>query len=319
MKDKLAFNDARILVIGDIMLDIYQYGNTSRISPEAPVPVVKASGQSVAAGGAGNVAVNLRALGCHVELLGYIGNDDNGGQLKAELLKHGVIHSKLIESQVYPTISKTRIIVDGQYTLRYDNDSMLDTWGTGLYRTLSKLIRDQSFDIVVVSDYAKGTVTSQVMDRLKAFFSGKIICDTKPVNAHLFNDVFCMVPNLKEALELVDVGSHYTWSELAKKIKNRFGLEAAIITLSECGVFLLDQHDHPTLLKAHVDPNKPNGVLDVTGAGDTIISTLAACLAIGYDLKESVRLSNLAASVVVRKRGTAVCSVGELQHENLRM
>ncbi len=311
------FRKTRVLVIGDIMLDIYKYGQTFRISPEAPVPVVKVSGQSVAAGGAGNVAVNLRALGCHVELLGYIGSDDNGGQLKAELLKYGVIHSNLVESQVFPTISKTRIIVDGQYTLRYDDDSTLDVWGIGVCQTLSKLIHDQSFDIVIVSDYAKGTVTKKVMDILKTSFRGKIICDTKPVNAHLFKGVFCMVPNLKEALELVGVSSHYTWTELARKIKNRFDLEAVVITLSECGIFLLDQKNHSTFLRAHVDPDKPNCVLDVTGAGDTVISALAACIAVGYEMSEAVRISNLAASIVVRKQGTTTCSIKELLDENI--
>jgi len=307
------------------MLDVYRYGSTSRISPEAPVPVVKVSRESIAAGGAANVAVNLQKLGCFVELLGYIGEDNNGRQLRAELQQHGIIHTNLVESFSH-TISKTRIIVDDQYTLRCDDDSTMRTrihrkhHEGELVRALSELGDKQRFDIVIVSDYAKGTITDTIMDTIKASFPCKILCDIKPTNAHLFNDVFCVVPNLQEALELVNAQNNYTYSTLAREIKNRFGLQAVVITLSEHGIFLLDQHDNTYSFEAHVvDYNQRNAVLDVTGAGDTVISALAACLAIGYDLKESVRLSNLAAGVVVGKTGTAVCSAKELQNENLRM
>lgn len=326
MKDKLAFNSTRILVIGDIMLDIYKYGQASRISPEAPVPVVLVSREDNKAGGAANVAVNLKALGCYVELLGYVGDDNNGRELRSELSRHGVISDNLIETMT-STISKTRIVANNQHVIRYDDDSTMndprhrDHYEPVLIQLISELSKRQSFDIVVVSDYAKGTITETIMDSIKASFSCKILCDIKPVNAILFKDVFCVVPNLTEALQLVDVPDDYTWPELASKIKSRLCLNAVVITLSKDGIFSLDQHDKTHSLKAHAINNKDNpyGVFDVTGAGDTVISTLAACLATGHSLAESTRLANLAAAIVVGKTGTATCSIKELQDENLRM
>lgn len=324
MLNSLTFSKARVLVIGDLMLDTYKYGKAYRVSPEAPVPVVLVLREDHKAGGAANVAVNLKALGCYAELLGYVGDDSNGRQLQSELRKHGVIHDNLIESMA-STISKTRIIANHQHVVRYDDDSTMTTrthrhyYEGALIQLISELSKQQSFDIVVVSDYAKGTITEAVMDSIKASFSCKILCDIKPVNANLFKDVFCVVPNLTEALQLVDVSYNYTWPELAGKIKSRLSLEAVVITLSKDGIFLLDQHDKTHLLKAHTikDYNNPNRVLDITGAGDTVISTLAVCLAIGYNLAESVRLANLAAAVVVGKIGTAMCSIQELENADI--
>lgn len=321
--NQLTFNNARVLVIGDIMLDTYKYGQVSRISPEASVPVVLVSREENRAGGAANVAVNLKALGCRVELLGYIGDDHNGRKLQSELCKHKVIHDHLMET-IAPTISKTRIIANNQHVIRYDDDSIIDTpihrrhYETALIQLISELGKQQLFDIVVVSDYAKGAITEAVMDSIKASFSCKILCDIKPVNAKLFRDVFCVVPNLMEARQLTDGSDDDTLPELASSIKNQLHLDAVVITLSKDGILLLDQYDHIHSRKAHVI-NSSDKILDVTGAGDTVISTLAACLAIGYDLVESARLANLAAAVVVGKIGTATCSAKELHNENIRM
>lgn len=322
--NKTMFRKTRVLVIGDIMLDTYKYGIASRISPEAPVPIVLVSREENKAGGAANVAVNLKALGCYVELLGYVGDDDNGCKLRKELCRYGIIQENLVES-MSPTVSKTRIVVGNQHLIRYDDDSNMNmlihrhSYEHALIQSISELSKRQSFDIVVVSDYAKGVITEAVMNSIKASFSCKILCDIKPVNAGLFKDVFCVVPNLTEALQLVDVSDDYTFPELASKIKSKLDLEAVVITLSKDGIFLLDQHDETHLFQAHTveNQNKSNRVLDVTGAGDTFISTLAACLATEHSLVESARLANLAAAIVVGKIGTEVCSVKELQDENI--
>ena len=154
------------------------------------------------------------------------------------------------------------------------------------------------------------------MDSIKESFHCRILCDIKPVNAGLFKDVFCVVPNLMEAIQLVDVSDDYALPDLASKIKNKLCLDAIVITLSENGIFLLDQYNKSHSLKAH---HTNSGVLDVTGAGDTVISTLAACLATGYSLFESAVLANLAAAIVVRKIGTATCSARELFDAHIQL
>lgn len=301
------------------MLDIYKYGVVSRISPEAPVPIVRISHEDITAGGAANVAANLRELGCQVELAGYIGDDDVGHQLRIKLTQQGINHENLIQS-ITPTISKTRVLAGRQHMIRYDDDSTIDTpqhqesYEPILMRLLERLSKEQSFDVVIVSDYDKGTITNNVMGIIKSCFSCPIICDFKPINGPLFHNVFCVTPNLGEAKQLVVPYEHDTLFELITKIKQSLKVESVIITLSQDGICLLDQNNDFCILGAQTI------VLgDITGAGDTVISTLAACLATGHSLVESVKLCNLAAAVVVRKIGTATCSIQELRNANLRM
>lgn len=317
MKDPLTFDSIRILVIGDLMLDIYKYGTASRMSPEAPVPVVLVSHEIVSAGGAANVAMNLRGLGCQVELVGYMGNDRDGDTLKAELEKYEISYNHSIESSA-ATISKTRIVSDRQHMIRYDEDSSI---GTYMHRQMceqaliGEIIKldNEEFNVVVVSDYAKGTITQMVMDTIKESFKCPIVCDIKPINKHLFEEVFCIAPNLTEAIEMASP-NYFTLKELAKAIKNDLSLSTIMITLSQNGLFLLDENDESHLFKAHIsiDQNDPSGILDVTGAGDTVLSTFASCIAKGYTTEKSSILGNLAAGIVVRKKGTAVCSLEEL-------
>ncbi len=326
MIDRLTFDNIKVLVIGDLMLDIYKYGTASRISPEAPVPVVLVREQDWICGGAANVAMNKRELGCQVELVGYIGNDHIGYNLKAELRRHGIplIHS--VESSS-ATISKTRIISDRQHMIRYDDDSDINThmhqqmYERILISRIAELSRKKTFDVVVVSDYAKGTITKEVMDVIKESFECPIICDIKPANKYLFTDVFCIVPNLAEAMEISTLPCDSTLKCLAEGIKYDLGLHIVIITLSQDGLFLLDESSEPHLFKAHVsvDQNDPGGMPDVTGAGDTVLSTFASCIAKGYTTEKSSILGNLTAGIVVRKKGTATCSLEELNNAYLRM
>ena len=158
------------------------------------------------------------------------------------------------------------------------------------------------------------------MDIIKQSFGCPVVCDLKPANKYMFTNVFCIVPNLAEAIEMA-TDNDPTLEGLAKAIKYDLGLTSVVITLSQDGLFLLDESDEPHLFKAHisVDQNDPSGILDVTGAGDTVLSTFASCIANGYTTEESARLGNLAAGVVVRKTGTAVCSVEELQNAYLQL
>ncbi len=325
MKNPLVFDSLRVLVVGDLMLDIYKYGTASRMSPEAPVPVVLVSDEIVSAGGAANVAVNLRELGCQVELVGYVGDDHAGDILKVELDKNGVLHRHSVESNA-STISKTRVISDRQHMIRYDDDSNIGTHmhqqvhERALIHRISQLSQKKTFDVVVVSDYAKGTITEAVMNMIKQSFGCPIVCDIKPANKYLFTGVFCVAPNLTEAIEMAP-NNDSTLKGLAKAIKDDLGLRSVLITLSQNGLFLLDENDEPHLFKAHVSvyKNDPSGTPDVTGAGDTVLSTFASCIANGCTTEESARLGNIAAGVVVRKPGTAVCSAEELNNAYLRV
>lgn len=323
MTDQLIFNNAKILVVGDVMLDIYKHGKASRISPEAPVPIVLISREDNKAGGAANVAINLKQLGCGVvNLVGYVGNDYAGNQLIDIIYKNKINGNHLVVSAA-STITKTRILANEQHIIRYDEDSTFDTqlhrqtYENILIQRLKSLSYVQLFDIVVISDYAKGTITDNIMETIKSCFSCPIICDFKPVNQSLFHNVFCVTPNLDEAKQLANLFEDNNSFELTKKIKQSLGVETVVITLSQDGICSLDQHNDYRKLNARVvvDRNDPIGRLDVTGAGDTVISTLAACLAINHSLSKSVELSNLAAAIVVNKTGTATCSIKELQNE----
>ena len=327
MIDLMNFEDIKVLVVGDLMLDIYKYGTASRISPEAPVPVVLVSNRTTSAGGAANVAMNLRELGCQVELVGYIGEDHAGHILKLTLGGHGISYNYSVKSMA-ATISKTRIISNKQHMIRCDNDSDIHTLShrqkhePTLVHHLIELSQRQPFDVVVVSDYAKGTITEVVMGTIKQSFGCPIVCDVKPDNKYLFTDVFCIAPNLTEALKMAPKNSStLNLKNLAKAIKNDLNLSAIVITLSQDGLFLLDENNEPHLFKAHVAvyKNDPSGAPDVTGAGDTVLSTFASCIAKGFTTEESAQLGNIAAGMVVRKPGTAVCSVEELKNAYLQL
>lgn len=325
--NQLTFRNAKILVVGDVMLDIYKHGKASRLSPEAPVPVVLISRENNEAGGAANVAVNLRGLGCNtVDLVGYVGQDSAGRQLMSIISDNKINPDNLIQS-IASTITKTRILANGQHIIRYDEDSTFNAsthykmYEDAMIQKLKDLSHSKLFDIVVVSDYAKGTITDKVMKVIRSYFLCSVICDFKPVNRLLFHGVSCITPNLNEAQQLAVSFEYKDLFELTTIIKQSLGVEAVIITLSQDGICLLDQNNkyHTFSARAVADKDNPANRLDVTGAGDTVLSTLAACLATGHSLVESVRLGNLAAGVVVGKIGTAVCSAKELQNENLWM
>jgi len=326
MTEILTFYDTQILVVGDIMLDVYKYGCTSRISPEAPVPVVQVTREKIAAGGAANVAANLRALGCNVELAGYVGTDTEGKQLRLELHKQEIGQNCVVDS-VAPTISKTRILADRQHIIRYDNDSAMNTpihrqtHENSLISKLETMTNMRQFDAVVVSDYNKGAISEDVMRVIKTSFSCPILCDIKPQNAELFKGVFCITPNLAEAQQLINGAGVMSLKNLAMAIKQQLELSMVIITISKNGIFLLDQNNQSHSFSAHVmvDSDDPGRRLDVTGAGDTVLSVLTACIAKNHNPIESVKLSNLAAGIVVSKTGTATCSIRELRNAYIRL
>jgi len=309
---KLDFSKSRILVIGDIILDKYFHGNVTRISPEAPVPVILKQFEKTVPGGAANVANNLRKLGNKVLLLGIAGNDNNG-ELLSSILKDENIETEVVVGD-NPTVTKVRIIGEHQQICRLDiekNTPLTAQVKKELLDTIGKQIK--THELVVISDYDKGVVNpeSSAFIILEAKKHGiPVIVDPKKKDWSLYKGATLVTPNLKEfneichRLQLEDgelVGS-------GKYVKDMYDLENLLITLSDKGMMLITKDGHQ-----HIETVKKE-VFDVSGAGDTVIATLAACLATGYNMQKSVEIANIAAGIVVGKFGTAPVTIEELQN-----
>jgi len=314
---KIAIDKIRskqILVIGDLMLDIYLQGKANRISPEAPVPVVFAERQEHIPGGAANVMSNLRVLGCKVVGVGFLGDDAEGKFLLNSLQAKGVTTESIITTAL-PTIYKTRVIADGQHIVRFDFDT--DFSEISEHSKLVdyvEILATQQFDAVVISDYCKGTITEQLVEVIKKNYLCPIIVDTKPQHKSYFNKVCCITPNLGEAKQMVgDFHIENPW-EISRRLKYEMELDSIIITLADKGMLLIDDNKELSF-DAYVNFDNPTQRFDVTGAGDTVISVFSACVAAGIAKSEAAYAANVAAGIVVSKTGTAVCTYNELVQE----
>lgn len=313
--------DKRILVVGDLMLDIYLRGTANRISPEAPVPVVSAERRDLIPGGAANVMANLKSLGCFVAGAGYLGQDDEGHFLHDSLEKLKV-DTQLIFWTDLPTIHKTRVIANGQHVVRYDFDTDFKQLDSKVKEEMSSYIVASAcvnkFDAIIVSDYNKGTITSDIMKSIINTFKCPVICDIKPLHKELFSDVWCITPNLLEAQQMIgDTSGSIDPFIVARKLKKDMRLQSIVVTLADKGILLIDENNEEVLFDAYtkMDEHDPTQRFDVTGAGDTVISIFTACLAAGIKTKNAVYAANVAAGIVVNKIGTAICSHDELVHE----
>ncbi len=301
------FTESKILVLGDVMLDRYWHGNTSRISPEAPVPVVHVAGAEERAGGAGNVAINIASLGAQIILQGYIGEDE-AGQVLTELLTNKNVTCELISLNDTPTVTKLRVISRQQQLIRLDFE---DGFDNNQAHNLEKKFTEALDNVgaVVLSDYGKGTLrNSQTLISIARKKSIAVLVDPKGDDFEPYRGATIITPNLSE-FEAV-VGKCHNEQEIvekAEKLIKDFELDALLVTRSEQGMSLI-QKDKPAF---HL-PTRAQEVFDVTGAGDTVISILAASIATGQSLEQAMALSNLGAGVVVSKLGTAAVTVPEL-------
>ncbi len=302
------FQDARLLVIGDVMLDRYWHGSATRVSPEAPVPVVKVNNREDRPGGAGNVALNIAALGSATRLLGVVGNDEAGQELQSRLNAAGVF-CDFLQCSDKPTITKLRVISQHQQLIRVDFEQPFEQEDVAdLLSRAQELISDTK--AVVLSDYAKGAL----QDVASLIALGKkhnvpVIVDPKGTDFGKYRGATLITPNLTE-FEAV-VGHCQNEDELVKKglqLVSDLQLEAMLITRGEHGMTLI-RPDSPEL---HL-PARAQEVFDVTGAGDTVISVLAAAMAAGETMADATALANLAAGLVVGKLGTAAISGPELR------
>jgi D-beta-D-heptose 7-phosphate kinase/D-beta-D-heptose 1-phosphate adenosyltransferase len=303
------FDSARILVVGDVMLDTYWHGATSRISPEAPVPVVNVDRQEYRAGGAANVAINASMLGAKVKLHGLVGEDATSNILSEILIKQG-IESFLHQVPGSKMLNKLRVISRQQQVIRLDFEDKYSSSNAqlimpGFRAALSEV------NVVVLSDYLKGTLSA--VDQLieAANKQGvRVLVDPKGSDFTRYQGATIITPNLSE-LEAV-VGHCSSEEELERKandLRDALDIETILLTRSEKGMTLYTRGQGAISL-----PARAQDVFDVTGAGDTVIATLATAISSGVNLVEAVNMANYAAGVVVSKLGTSTVSIGELKH-----
>ncbi|WP_321276026.1 bifunctional D-glycero-beta-D-manno-heptose-7-phosphate kinase/D-glycero-beta-D-manno-heptose 1-phosphate adenylyltransferase HldE [Thiomicrorhabdus indica] len=305
----LDFSNARILVIGDVMLDQYWSGPSERVSPEAPVPVVKIKNDEVRLGGAANVALNLKALGAQVEIAGVIGKDSAGEELTNALNQYGISTHFYLGST--PTIRKLRILSRHQQLLRMDFEETLPPEDSLIFTTQTLPLL-KNFDLVLISDYGKGCLNEvqrliQKSNELqiKTFIDPKGDCYEKYRGATLIKpnqSEFCQITGSFNDENDFDIKA----AHLIEKLK----IEHLLVTRSEHGMALFGKTNTPYKIAT-----RAQDVYDVTGAGDTVIATLAAAFANGKNLQESVNLANMAAGIVVAKVGTATASIAELNDQ----
>jgi D-beta-D-heptose 7-phosphate kinase/D-beta-D-heptose 1-phosphate adenosyltransferase len=308
------FTTRRITVVGDVMLDRFLIGRVSRMSPEAPVPVVVFDHEEFRLGGAANVAHNLRALGASVDLIGVIGNDESATLLKSELAAKGLHATGLITDPERRTTTKMRVVTTrNQQVSRIDYESDHEV-GRAIEEAVAAQVelRARSSQVVLVSDYQKGVVTRRSMAHLLTFAQANglpVIVDPKVPHIDYYAGAALVTPNHIEAESATNtrIVSHEDARKAAIALRQRLGVESVLITRGEHGMWL-DQAGAAGYL-----PASAREVADVTGAGDTVIATLALAIAAGANMPEAARLANEAASIVVGKFGAATVSPHELK------
>ncbi len=307
------FADVEVLVVGDLIADRFLWGKVSRISPEAPVPVVHVVNESLALGGAANVAHNIRALGGRVSLGGLVGNDALGEWVREECGRLEIDPSTVVTAPGRRTTEKTRVVAQHQQVVRFDREDLVDPAASTLV-ALSKALerRLARVDAVVVSDYAKGSLEPTVLRKLIAAARKRripVLVDPKPPRFTVYRGVSMVTPNLKEAAAMagIEIGDERALARVGRKIRERLQCEAVLITRGEDGMTLFQRGARAV----HI-PTMARDVFDVTGAGDTVIGTFGLCEALGIDRALAARISNAAAGIVVGKVGTAVVSAAEL-------
>ncbi|MDG6808103.1 bifunctional D-glycero-beta-D-manno-heptose-7-phosphate kinase/D-glycero-beta-D-manno-heptose 1-phosphate adenylyltransferase HldE [Glaesserella parasuis] len=302
------FNNAKVLVLGDVMLDRYWFGSTNRISPEAPVPVVKVQENEDRAGGAANVAMNIASLNVPVTLHGLVGNDDAGRALDKLLSEHR-IQNQCVAVDSHPTITKLRILSRHQQLLRLDFEEGFHN--LDCQALLAKLAAEiTAYGALILSDYGKGTLdTVQQMIQIARQANVPVLIDPKGTDFERYRGATLLTPNMSE-FEAVAGHCRDEDEIVTKGLKMiaDFDLSALLITRSEKGMTLLRPNQDPFHL-----PTQAKEVYDVTGAGDTVISVLATAIADGRPLEEACYLANAAAGIVVGKLGTSTVSPSELE------
>jgi len=307
------FEGSSILVIGDIMVDQFIWGKVSRVSPEAPVPVVKVTSENLCLGGATNVVNNVRSLGGKVMVCGVIGDDEMGKRLISDLTSFGIDTGGVMVDKDRPTTVKTRIIAHNQQVVRYDRESTSEISIDTMQRIISYLKRNlDSLNAIIISDYGKGVTSSELIKEVIHCVreNGKIISvDPKVNNFSFYKGVTVITPNNDEASEAggIEIKDEKTLLRVGEILLNKLACELLLITRGEDGMTLFERDGETT----HI-PTLAKNVYDVTGAGDTVISVLTLALTAGATLKEASAIANYAAGIAVGELGTATIAKSEL-------
>ena len=308
------FKKASVLVIGDLVMDHFVWGKVRRISPEAPVPVVEVSSESFMLGGAANVVNNIHSLGGKVLVCGVVGRDEMGKKLVHELRLKGISSDGVIVEDGRPTSVKTRVIAHSQQVVRFDREKKekvhLDTVKTIMDYVSEKI---NSFDSIIISDYAKGVISEELVEEVIALAKKKdkpIAVDPKVGHFDFYKYATIVTPNNDEASKAsgIEIENEAGLLRAGEVLLNKLGSDAVLITKGEHGMSLFENNGEIT----HI-PTVAKEVYDVSGAGDTVIGTVALSMASGASLKEAAVISNFAAGIVVGKIGTATVTPKELK------
>jgi len=302
-----------ILVVGDLMVDHYIWGQATRLSPEAPVPVVNVKNESTTLGGAGNLAQNLVSLGAKVVLAGVIGDDAAGSQLKDILLAEDVATDCVVTDNNRPTTLKTRVLAGSHQLVRIDRE-VTDAVDVAIENELAeKVIKNMdTADIVVFSDYNKGLFSPELSQRLIEAANEKqkrVIVDPKGLNYAKYKGAYLIKPNRKELAEAAKLERIKGIDDLQQAAKGIFAqtqTDYLVVTLSEEGMVILSELAYKSL------PVKATEVFDVTGAGDTVLAAIAYFMAAGFSVEEACEVSNHAAAIVIRQVGSASATIDEI-------
>ncbi len=317
-----SFNKLKVLIIGDIMLDVYYWGDVSRISPEAPVPIVAVRKKESRMGGAGNVAINIQAMGATPILCSVIGNDSNGESLIRILKEKKLPTEGVLVSNDRPTTTKTRIISSNHHIVRIDDEIdeyIGDKQTKKLLEQIQKFIKDGKTDVIIFEDYDKGVISPELISKVVELAKKhKIptVVDPKKRNFTAYKEVTLFKPNLKELREGLGVelqaGDFKHVQLVTEQLRKKQKIESVLVTLSEYGVFINSEKEKK-LVPAHV-----RNISDVSGAGDTVVSVAALCCALHLPPYEIAYLSNLAGGQVIEKVGVAAVDKKQFLKEALQ-
>lgn len=320
------FSSLKVLIIGDVMIDAYLWGDVERISPEAPVPIVQVHRRANRLGGAANVALNIKALGAEPIMCSVIGNDNQGDAFLDLLADENISDAGIVKSKNRITTTKFRVIGNNAQMLRVDeeiNDELLVEDQKIFIARIEEILENNKIDVVIFQDYDKGVISKFIIEETQKLVAGRIpiAVDPKRRNFFHYNGVDLFKPNLKELQEAThsqfDKKDIQSLEEEVKKLQKQLNVKQLFTTLSEQGVFISDNtngHFKTALTPAHI-----RSIADVSGAGDTVISVASLCLALKTDKKVLAELSNLAGGLVCEELGVIPVNKEKLLKETIKI
>lgn len=318
-----AFSSLNVLIVGDVMLDAYLWGDVDRISPEAPVPVVQVGKKEERLGGAANVALNTQALGATPITCSVIGSDEGADRLMELMKTHAMPVDGLVSSADRRTTVKTRVISGSQQMLRVDEEDVMElsqAEETGLFDRIGHIMEERSIDVLIFEDYNKGTLTPSLIQRVIALckeHSVPTVVDPKKRNFLEYSGITLFKPNLAELMDGVsgqaDLSTEEAVKKATKRVRDTLQQEISLVTLSEKGVFVDSEEGH-AVYPAHV-----RDIFDVSGAGDTVVSVAALGLALSWAPSDIARMANLAGGLVCERIGVVPVEKDRLREEALAL